>query len=222
MLPNDVNPEPAKTFSFARQSLPLASRLLRLCALPVLLSGCAVHYGDTAKGIQHAWGIGRTTWETRMLANELTAISSGFRLPGLVVGIGPDFVGINLGYHVRERLQIIPEEETADCGATLNGHALARDEGHRWGLGHFRTRTPNDSGIAVVQGRAEAGLTLATERGLPLAAAGWQSQMITSVTGRDVFVELQSTTRTWPYFDFPKAEVSAGIADQEADNTARP
>lgn len=200
----------------------MLSRLCGVCAIAACLPGCSVRYANSARGIQHVWGIGRTTWETEELANDLVAVSSGFRLPGLVLGVGPDFVGVTLGYHIRERMQIVPGEELADGGAFLNGHPLAPNRKARWGIGHFRTRTPHKSGIAVIRGEAAAGLTLAAENGRPEAGAGWQSVQATSITGEDVFLELQSTNHAWPYFNFPETDVSAGIADPKPTKSPEP
>ncbi|MCP5520439.1 MAG: hypothetical protein H7A46_02675 [Verrucomicrobiales bacterium] len=222
MDPNASTPATPRGPGLGRWRPPAFRRLCGLGVLTVCLPGCSVHYGNSAKGIQHVWGVGRTTWNATPLTNDLVAVSSGFRLPGLVFGIGPDFIGINLGYHIRERLQIVPQTALADRGGFLNGHPLPPETPTRWGLGYFHTKAPRDPGIAVFAGRAAAGLTLAAEDGFPVAAAGWHSRLTTLICGRDVFVELLSTNRAWPAFNFPEAGVSAGIANPQPTESLQP
>jgi hypothetical protein len=220
--PNASNLATTRRPGLVRCGFSVLARFSGLCALPAVLAACSVHYADSAKGVQHVWGIGRTTWETKTLTNNLVAVSSGFRLPGLVLGVGPDFLGVSLGYHIRERMQIVSPEQEPDRAASLNGHPLKPETSHRWGIGWFQTHTPRDAGIAFIRGQAEAGLALAVERGSPVAAAGWQTRQTTVIRGDDVLVEWQSRSSAWPYFDFPEAGVSAAISEPQPTKVSQP
>ncbi len=177
------------------------------CGLALCASGCAVHYGNARSGTERAWGVGRVTWRVAQSTNGWTSVSSGTRLPGLVLGVGPDFFGVAFGYQVRERLQIASAAELGETRARINGHELAATAGHQWGIGQFTLRTPVDSKIAVVSGRAGAGIGLGLENGRPSAAVGWQTRQLTTVSGTDVFVEMTTPACDWPHFDFPATEV---------------
>ena len=184
------------------------SRLLILTwGLVLFASGCAVHYGNTRSGTERAWGVGRATWRVAESTNGWASVSSGTRLPGLVLGVGPDFFGVAFGYQVRERLQIASAAELGETRASINGRALPGTAGQHWGIGQFALRTPVDSKIAVVSGRAGAGIGLGLENGRPSAAVGWQSRQLTTVRGTDVFVEMTTPACDWPHFDFPATEV---------------
>lgn len=185
-----------------------APRLLILaCGLALVASGCAVHYGNTRSGIERAWGVGSVTWRVAPATNGWAAVSSGTRLPGLVIGVGPDFLGVALGYQVRERLQVASSADLGETRAHINGRELAATAGAKWGFGQLTLRTPADSKIAVVSGRAGAGVGLGLEGGRPAAAVGWQSRQLTTVSGNDVLVELTTPACTWPHFDFLATDV---------------
>jgi len=190
--------------------------------IALLLGGCSVHYGNARNGVENAWGIGRVTWRIQPLTNGWASISSGTRLPGLVLGCGPDFFGFSLGYQVRERLQVVPAAGAEAVGARINGGDLAADAGHRWGIGQFTLRTPASSNIAVTSGTAGAGIGVALENGHPWATAGWQSQQLTTVADRDVFVELTGGAPGWPYFDFPSTLVAVGAPTNQTERSIAP
>ena len=113
-----------------------------LLGLMGALTGCALHYGNERSGLERAWGLSRVTWEVERMTNGWATVSSGTRLPGLVLGLGPDFFGVAFGYAVRERLQIVSDEDLGETFARINGHELAANAGHRWGFGQLILRTP--------------------------------------------------------------------------------
>lgn len=188
------------------------------CALSVVTftgSGCAVHYGNSARGIDRAWGLGEVTWELRAVTNDVVAVSSGFRLSGIVVGVGPDFFGLTLGYQARERLQVLPAVGRTNCSASVNGVAFASAPDRRWALGRMALRTPPQSAVAVISGRAAAGVGLGLERGRPTVGAGWQATQLTEVAGDDVRLEFTLPAGPWPHQDFPSTQVGVALATNE-------
>ena len=187
---------------------PSALRATYSLIVLTFATGCTVHFGNRQRGIEHAWGVGRVTWEVEPISGDCKAISSGFRLPGLVLGIGPDFFGVNLGYQVRERIQVLTNAAAETASAWINGHELATDTGSRWGWGHLRLQTPTTRHLGLVTGKAAAGLGLALEGGLPSAAVGWDSRQRTEVGGDDILLELAGGSTSWPHFDFPSTQVA--------------
>jgi hypothetical protein len=129
-------------------------------------------------------------------------------LPGLVLGVGPDFLGVALGYNVRERLQVVAAADLEQTQASINGRELADTAVRRWGIGRLSLRTPATANVVTVSGRAGAGIGLGLESGRPAAAIGWQSRQLTTIGGADVFVELTTPEGPWPHFDFPATHVA--------------
>ncbi len=195
---------------FACRFPTLVSALALVTAATALLAGttgCAIHYGNQKRGVETVWGVGRVTWESEQLTNGWTTVSSGTRLPGIVLGVGPDFLGIALGYQVRERLVLAPPMDPAEWRASVNGREIDPTTGHRWAVGRIALRTSVLSPVAVVSGRAGAGVGLGLENGRPAAAVGWQSRQLTTVHGMDAFIELTMPMCPWPHFDYPSSEV---------------
>lgn len=183
-----------------------------LLGLMGALTGCALHYGNERSGLERAWGLSRVTWEVERMTNGWATVSSGTRLPGLVLGVGPDFFGVAFGYAVRERLQIVSDEDLGETFARTNGRVLAANAGHHWGFGQLILRTPTTARIGVVSGRAGAGIGLGLESGRPAAAVGLQSRQLTTIRGTDVFLELTGPMCAWPHFDFPSTQVAVMAA----------
>lgn len=193
--------------------------LLLICCLT---SGCAIHYGKARTGSESAWGIGRVTWNVKPTTNGWSLVSSGLRLPGVVLGVGPDFFGVSLGYHIHECLQVMPSSETNFLSAAINGHDLPVDLGHRWGIGHFRIETQPGNSIAVVTGSAVAGLSIATENSRPSFTLGGNTKQLTAISGQDEWIEFSGGTNAWPYFDFPSLHATVKSVTNETARTIAP
>jgi len=194
-----------------RRRPALSVRLASTTALAGLLfgsAGCAVHYGHVKHGVETAWGVGRVTWRVDRLTNGWATVSSGTRLPGLVLGVGPDFFGISLGYHIREHLRLVPVTEPDPPRARINGRELADDAGGRWGVGRLKLETPDATPAVILTGSAGAGLGLGLVRGRPELGLGWQSRQLSTVHDLDIWVELTGPARPWPYFDFPATRLA--------------
>lgn len=193
--------------------------LLLIC---FLTSGCAIHYGNARTGSESAWGIGRVTWNVKPTTNGWSLVSSGLRLPGVILGVGPDFFGLSLGYEIRERLQVIPTANTNAVSAMINGHRLPQNTVHRWSIGHVSIQLKPTDSIAVVTGKAVAGLAIATENSRPSFTLGANTKQLTAISGQDEWIEFSGGTNAWPYFDFPSLNAIVKSVTNETARTIAP
>lgn len=176
-------------------------------ALLVLLlqCGCAVYSSNRKSGSESLWGVGRVTWHVVEQTNGCATVSSGVRLPGIVLGISPEFFGISLGYTVRERLSV--SHGDSPIGARINGESLPADTRKRWGIGHITLNTPRGRRSSLVTGNASAGLNACVDVGRPRLTAGMHSSQIAEVKDDNAFT-LEGGPFRWPYFDYTASEIS--------------
>jgi hypothetical protein len=213
---------------FSPAKFPFYCTVMRLRILATVLviggssAGCSVHYGNSRHGIEHVWGVGQVTWTSKAVDSDIMAISSGFRIPGLVWGFGPDFLGVSLGYRVHERLQIVTNMENPTWTASRNGVFLIQEVAPRWRWGHFRIGFPSNEAVAQVSGKASAGLELGFRSGLPIAAVGADSQLATTIAGDHLLFEFEQSATAWPYFNFPSSQVAVVTATHLSTTTNSP
>lgn len=162
-----------------------------------------MHYGNVHNGVERTVGLSRVTWRVTEMTNGYATISSGIRIPGLALGVGPDFVGVSFGYTIRERMIIVPTKLLNLATATSNGMAVPDDVGNRWSVGFVRIATPPRSETVVVTGQAVAGLNISLDAGKPILTTGLRSAQFTTVPlDSDIHVEITDCADAWPQFDF--------------------
>jgi hypothetical protein len=179
--------------------------LVSLCS-----SGCAVHYGHARAGVEHLWGLGRLSWRSELLTNGWRVVGGGIRVPGVLIGVGPDFIGVSLGYTVRERITVVPTLDGVRASAKINGGEQWPDSSAVWGLGHLNLNIPAETRLAAMSGRAAAGLGASFESGRPTLSVGVRSHQMTIVMEADCHARLEDASPGWPYFDLMRANVHAG------------
>ena len=104
--------------------------LFFICAVAVLVSGCAVNYSSPATGAEHLWGLGQMQFMTNRVGTNLVAVTTGTRVPGLCLELGRNHFGLALGYLVREKADVAEASRLAETEPP-SGHspaALASEE----------------------------------------------------------------------------------------------
>jgi hypothetical protein len=219
-LDQDETVEPARLDRRSRWPwLPLVAITL------VATTGCAVHYRSARSGAEHLWGLGTMTWKVDASTNGHQVVTSGVRLPGLAVGVGTDFWGLSLGYTVRERMAVVgPEENPRLQAPEILGPAFHKDSTGVFGFGHLHLTGPTGHHLAVVTGRAIAGLQFAMDDAGPALHVGTARTQITELSATNLFVAIDQDSDTWPYFDFAnsRVEIDDGSNQDEPSTPSLP
>lgn len=177
-------------------------------ALAVLTcAGCAIQYSSASRGVEKVWGLSQVAWRVESLTNGWATVRSGTSVPGLVLGVGPDFFGLSLGLARRERLLVVPAAEADAAEARLNGAVLESSTHRHWSLGATHFRTPGTARMAVVTGQAVAGLRASLESARPSLAVGLEARQSTAMTATNACVDLEQAAARWPAFDLTRATV---------------
>ena len=79
-------------------------RIFLCFAVPILLSGCAVHYYDKDTGTDHLWGFGHLKMKAEPSKDGVVrAVVTGTEMVGLNVSVGEEHRGIGIGYDNRQK-----------------------------------------------------------------------------------------------------------------------
>ena len=194
----------------------------RLCLILILimpaLSGCAVHYSDHRKGVEHLWGLGRLGLTIEPVGNHLVLVTSGSRIPGLCIGIGRDHIGASLGYIIRERLVVM------ETNAVMNSPGIDRSQafilesgaGRFWGFGHLRLNSiPSATRRqAIITGKALGGVGVHAGGGDTSLSAGLDGRQRLAFTEESAQLEFEQNAPRWPGFDLFTARVKEPALSQ--------
>ena len=77
--------------------------------LPFFLHGCAIHYFDSETGTEHLWGVGHMKMKVAAPNEGLQAVVRGVEVLGLGIGRDDGYGYVALGWHNRQRLDILDE-----------------------------------------------------------------------------------------------------------------
>ena len=83
--------------------------ILIVALLSLSLPGCAIHYFDPATGTEHLWGFGHMKVKVTPVNEGLQAVVRGVEVLGLGLGRDDGYGYIALGWHNRQRLDILDE-----------------------------------------------------------------------------------------------------------------
>lgn len=90
--------------SFPHSLFVLAT--LILVAVPLVLTGCAVHYYDRKTGAEHLWGFGHLKMKIPPPSEGVQAVVRGHETLGLDIGGGEDDYRIALGWQRRRQIVV--------------------------------------------------------------------------------------------------------------------
>lgn len=97
--------------------LSLAAYLTLIAAV---VPGCAVHYFDPETGTEHLWGIGHMKVKVSQPSEGLKAVVRGVDMIGIGGGRDKEYDYIALGWHSRQRMDILDENTSVRlewCGS---------------------------------------------------------------------------------------------------------
>ncbi len=100
--------------------------VLAFVALPLLLTGCAIHHYDSKTGTEHLWGFGHF----RMKAPPQTGarpVVTGSHMLGLNLRTGRDEYGMGVGWDSRSRITMPADGETLLLEWPTNASPLPRE-----------------------------------------------------------------------------------------------
>lgn len=196
------------------------SRRLRWILILIMpaLSGCAIHYTDHQKGVEHLWGLGQLGLTVEPISNNLVRVTSGSRVPGVCIGIGHDHIGLSLGYIIRERLVVVETNTVTEPLRLDRSHAISRrnDADSVWGLGHLRlTSIPSTTRHqAIITGKALAGLAAHVGGGDTSLSVGLDGRQRLAMVGQNIGLEFDQDATRWPGFDFFAMRVESSAPEK--------
>jgi hypothetical protein len=93
-----------------------------LVSLLVVLAtgGCAVHYFDPETGTEHIWGIGHMAMKPGAPREGLKVLARRTDVVGLTLGKLQQEVSVDVGWSVRQRMDVV-DEDTQVCLAWPRG-----------------------------------------------------------------------------------------------------
>jgi hypothetical protein len=183
----------------------------------ILLTGCAVHYGDSRSGVEHLWGFGQLRLESQPTGGGLAAVTTGVRVPGLCVEVGRDHFGFTFGYLDRQRLAVVDTNAAAGRKHPVASPRFCSigSTNALWALGHLQMRTvpaPTHH-YAIVTGKALAGLGASLgnqDNSLGLVLDGRQQAV---VLDENILLDFDQDAPRWPGFDLFKMQVKSSTPD---------
>ena len=191
--------------------------LFFICAVTVLVSGCAVNYSSPATGAEHLWGLGQMQFMTNRVGTNLVAVTTGTRVPGLCLELGRNHFGLALGYLVREKADVAEASRLAEteppCGrpAWHWGNAVSGV----WGIGHLKMKTIPVTGghEAVVTGRALVGAAASIGSGDTSVRFGLDGCQRLTFKDENASLAFDQQAARWPGFDLFQMQVSATVTN---------
>ena len=73
-------------------------------------SGCAVHYYDAEKNIEHIWGIGHMAMKPSPASESVVAIGRRTDVIGLSLANFQDQLDVTIGWNAKQRIDIVKED----------------------------------------------------------------------------------------------------------------
>jgi hypothetical protein len=176
-----------------------------LAILAVAQTGCAVHYENRRTGVEHLWGLGQLRVAVEPVGNNFAQVTTGCRIPGLAIEVGPQQFGFSFGYTKAERLILVPEEQVAAVRTEEQGLGNTNSILH---LGHARIKSVPATARhgAVVTGRAVTGLGARAGRANEMDI-GWNSRHQTQVIDPDIAFSIDQDSARGAGFDLFSADV---------------
>ena len=178
-------------------------------------TGCAVHYQNSRTGAEHLWGLGqmRLQVEPAKGSDQLVAVTTGWRVPGLCLEIGRDHFGIAFGYLDRQQLAVVNSSATNEVRfpqAAPRCLSFGSSTG-LWAIGHAQLRTVARSNhhYAVITGKALGGLGVGVggnDSGMGLA---WDTRQRAVVFDDTICMEFDQDATRWPGIDLFTTQVTA-------------
>lgn len=93
--------------SFPHSLFVLAT--LILVAVPLVFTGCAVHYYDKHTGTEHLWGFGHMKMRVAEPDEGVRAVVKGTSQLGFAVGLGQEDPSLSVGWSNSRRLSVLNE-----------------------------------------------------------------------------------------------------------------
>lgn len=219
-VPNSWRAPGARASGSSR--FPLVGWAVLVC-LVCSTSGCAIHYRNAKTGSEHLWGLGQMRMETNSgsPATQWASVTTGTRVPGLCLSVGPDHFGLSLGYRERQQMNLVSPEQVSQLEIPQRAwpKVTCSPINGRWTLGHARMRGPGSPRRhwTIVTGRACAGLGLAAGGGETGLQLGLASGRTAALQNTNVQVELDQKPSRWPGFDLFATEVRVAAEANPAE-----
>lgn len=189
--------------------------LISIGILALAGSGCAIHYADNRSGAEHLWGFGQLRVQKEATGGGLTAVTTGYRVPGLCLELGRDHFGFTFGYLDRQRLCVVRSNEVADLRFPTAWPAVCAggETNALWAFGHLRSRSVplNSRHVAIVTGKALAGFGAGVggdDTSLGLVLDGRQCAVVLDPNAQ---LDFDQDAPRWPGFDLFSMRISSSI-----------
>jgi len=183
------------------------AKSILILALCIPATGCAVYYGGSSAGATRVAGLTRYAWHVDARTNGAVAVASGVRIPGLAIGLSPNFFGLSFGYTICENLTVVTSGASTKAEAWVNGRAVESADSHRWSLGQLTFRTPAGARRVFAMGRAVAGIKASVDQSRPQITAGRHTAETIEIED-DMAIDFEGGPFQWPYFDFSNTHLN--------------
>src|SRR5688572_8315760 len=106
----------------------------------LLLTGCAVRFGNPRTGVEQIWGLGSLRMQTNACGTNMITITSGSLVPGICLNLGAESFGGSFGLVQRQWIVTTSGESDALAFPRARGLTFRKDAESLWAFGFSSLR----------------------------------------------------------------------------------